>query len=201
MQLVEERIIDAAIDCLEKYGVRGATVRRISETAGLNGAAVNYYFRSKDALIERAMAITLDNAFSWDDFVHTEPLRLREQLVEIMSHLASGAVKFPTISQAHFYEILANGNYDTSVVPRMTDFMNKLLAQVMTKSAGLDEERARILLMSLVSSVMMYYAVFPRLYDAFSGKDMRDPAAQRAYVETAVDALFAPFAADDGRGG
>ena len=43
---MEEKIILATIECLEKYGFQGTTIRKIAEAAGSNSAAVNYYFRS-----------------------------------------------------------------------------------------------------------------------------------------------------------
>lgn len=44
---VEIKIIEAAIECIEQFGLKGATNRRIAEKAGVNLAAINYYFRSK----------------------------------------------------------------------------------------------------------------------------------------------------------
>lgn len=47
-----ERILDAA-ECLFAYqGIRATSLREITEQAGINNAAVNYYFRSKDALVK-----------------------------------------------------------------------------------------------------------------------------------------------------
>jgi AcrR family transcriptional regulator len=43
----EEKIITAAVECIEKYGIKGTTIRQIAEQAGVNIAAVNYYFRSR----------------------------------------------------------------------------------------------------------------------------------------------------------
>ena len=60
---VEGKIIQAAIECIEKYGISGATNRQIALEAGVNNAAINYYFRSKEVLIQRCMEITLKNAF------------------------------------------------------------------------------------------------------------------------------------------
>lgn len=51
----EERIMSAALDCIEELGLEGTTVRAIAARADLNPAAVNYYYRSKDRLIEGAL--------------------------------------------------------------------------------------------------------------------------------------------------
>ena len=45
-------ILAAARELFAEKGYRDTTVREIARRAGANGAAVNYYFRSKDALYE-----------------------------------------------------------------------------------------------------------------------------------------------------
>lgn len=46
------QILDAAKELFAQHGFRDATIRMISEKANVNGASVNYYFRSKAALYE-----------------------------------------------------------------------------------------------------------------------------------------------------
>ena len=58
-----QRLVMAAIRCVERHGLDAATTRRITEDAGANVAAINYYFGSKDRLIEVALAHTLYEGF------------------------------------------------------------------------------------------------------------------------------------------
>lgn len=46
-----ERILDAAESLFAAHGVRGTSLKEITELAEVNIAAVNYHFRSKDALV------------------------------------------------------------------------------------------------------------------------------------------------------
>jgi len=46
------QILDAAKELFAKNGFRDTTIRMISQKAKVNGASVNYYFRSKAALYE-----------------------------------------------------------------------------------------------------------------------------------------------------
>lgn len=47
---VRDQIMQAARELFAEFGFRDTTVRAIAQKAHVNGAAVNYYFKSKDAL-------------------------------------------------------------------------------------------------------------------------------------------------------
>jgi AcrR family transcriptional regulator len=50
-----ERIVEAALHIFAAEGFETATLRAITERAGVNIAAVNYYFRSKDELLRHVL--------------------------------------------------------------------------------------------------------------------------------------------------
>jgi AcrR family transcriptional regulator len=51
----EDRILAATLACVDGFGLKTVTVRIIAARAGLNAAAVNYYFGSKESLVEKAL--------------------------------------------------------------------------------------------------------------------------------------------------
>lgn len=50
-----QRILAAAIELIGREGMQKVTMRRIASLAKVNVAAMNYHFRSKDALIQEAL--------------------------------------------------------------------------------------------------------------------------------------------------
>ena len=54
------RILDAAEELFMQHGFEGASMRQLTTKAGVNLAAVNYHFGSKDALIEAVFRRRLD---------------------------------------------------------------------------------------------------------------------------------------------
>jgi len=57
------RVVQAAADCIEEYGIQKTTIRAIAARAGMNSAAINYYFSSKDELVRLALERALNDAF------------------------------------------------------------------------------------------------------------------------------------------
>jgi AcrR family transcriptional regulator len=56
----QTRILDAAEELFMQHGFEGASMRMLTARAGVNLAAVNYHFGSKDALIEAVFRRRLD---------------------------------------------------------------------------------------------------------------------------------------------
>ncbi len=52
----KQRILDAAEQLFAEHGFDGASLRSITTVAGVNLAAVNYHFKSKEALIQEVLA-------------------------------------------------------------------------------------------------------------------------------------------------
>src|SRR5437588_10537254 len=52
----KDRILDAAEGLLARHGFEATSLRAITAAAGVNLAAVNYHFQSKDALIRAVIA-------------------------------------------------------------------------------------------------------------------------------------------------
>ncbi len=179
---VEEKIINAAINCLEKYGVEGSTNRVIAKEAGINSAAINYYFRSKDVLIQKVMERTMDHAFDWSDFPDDPGLTAQQRCYNIFNHLIEGGVNFPGITRAHFHDLLAEGNYDALVVKRLNIFTRQLVDDL--ESHGYNGSRAdlELSIMQIMNAAFMSILV-PHLYKDSLNLDLSDPDTRHSFLE------------------
>ncbi|HMD90043.1 MAG TPA: TetR/AcrR family transcriptional regulator [Anaerolineaceae bacterium] len=187
---VEEKIIYATIDCIEKYGVSGATNRRIAEKAGVNLAAINYYFRSKDMLMQRVMVITLKNAFDLSDMPPMPGLAAPERCIEIFTDLIQGGIRYPGITRAHFYNLLAEGKYDALLVQRVNQFIDDLAGDLLERGCQLAADVLKVALIQICSAVMMA-VLAPRLFEQHTEINLFDPENCREYASRLVNKLLA----------
>ena len=182
----ERKIVTAAITCIERQGIQNVTIRSIAKEAGVNSAAINYYFRSKDKLIAKAMATTLAHLASDLREIATDDTRpLAERLGELLDYLIEGAIQYPQVTRAHLSEPLREGSSGSE--------FGGLLAEIL---AGIREELDRgrghpagreldLLLVQLFSAAILP-ALMPTLFQGFSGIDFRDLRTRRAYVELLI---------------
>lgn len=186
----EERIISAAIMCIEQYGLQGATIRRIAQKAGLNSAAINYYFRSKDRLLEKAVDVSLQNAFDWNDYQVPETSTAQERIEIVLTRLIEGAHAYPGLTRAHFFSAFAEGRYDEPGIKRLNLFLEELLQRIKPVCIGREESSLRLALMQIMSAAFLLPALLPKLFDDFSQCDLFDQVLLHDYIHRAVTRLF-----------
>lgn len=184
----EEKIISATIDCIESYGLSGANNRRIAAAAGVNLAAINYYFRSKEALIQRVIEITLKNAFDLGGMDPMPGLPAQERCIAILEELIEGSFHYPGITRAHFHRLMVDGQYDALLVTSINRFIDDLAEDLHARGSPLEMDELKVALMQIFSAVLTALLA-PELFER-QNANLRDPDARRAYVTRLVSRLL-----------
>ncbi|MDR3645774.1 MAG: TetR family transcriptional regulator [Clostridia bacterium] len=186
----EMRILEAAIACIEEYGLHGTTIRRIAAKASVNTAAINYYFRTKEQLLDRVMELTLNNAFDWSDLTDTENLPPKERLLSIIRHLNAGAQHFPELCRAHFDETIVNGNYDTRSITRLNEFMEQLFRELKGKGCTMSDEELKFSIEQVFVAGIFGAGMMPGVSRSFLGLDLTRESERERYLRHLVDRLM-----------
>jgi AcrR family transcriptional regulator len=186
----EIKIIEAAIGCIEKYGFREATVRRIAQEAGVNIAAINYHFHSKEQLMDRVMDITLENAFDWSHFASTEDAPPKVRLMAILSHIVEGALEYPEITRAHFITPLIERDRESIVFSRFLEFLECLYEDLKKRGAIAEPKELRTALLQAVTASILGIGLFGELLEGFAGFDLKNKKEREAYIERLVERVL-----------
>jgi AcrR family transcriptional regulator len=195
---VQDRIISATIDCIERNGVEGTTIRRIAAQAGVNSAAISYYFRGKDNLVAVALERALGNAFDWGDFEGSDSLPARERLCAILDHLLAGAVAYSGTARALFHDTIVSGRYDTPAMTRLAAFLDRLADDLASRGVSLDRASLRVALAQAAAATFVTGSVMPGLCGHLAGLDLAEPSDRRRYVESLVRGLLPEPGASSG---
>ena len=81
-----DKILSAAGEVFAEQGFEGATVRAITERAGVNVAAVNYHFRDKAELYTRVVIDACSARAAWRDVIAEAPNSPEERLRSLIRH-------------------------------------------------------------------------------------------------------------------
>src|ERR1700731_3001897 len=81
-----DKILSAAGEVFAEQGLEGATIRAITERAGVNVAAVNYHFRDKGELYTRIVLDACSARAAWRDAMAEAPDSPEERLRSLIYH-------------------------------------------------------------------------------------------------------------------
>jgi len=181
VQSTEQRILLTAIDCINEEGINKVTVRMIAERAGVNVAAVNYYFRSKDRMMREAMELALRNMFEDVDEMLDTVKDGRILVMKLLGFLLWGIEEYPGITRSFLYAPVA-GESDTG--PMLTA-MQSLITRLRDRLAELCPNRRREDLEAgiiAVFSTMLIGSVVPELYESYTAAGFGDENARERLV-------------------
>jgi len=188
----EEKIVLGAIAAIEADGFQNVTTRSIARHAGVNSAAINYYFRSKDRLMERVRAQTLNNAFGdLDEFFPDGPLDSLQPVKGYYHAILQGMIDYPQICRIHVMGPIVNQVYDDPAGQRLNEFLAVLFRKLspMCRPDGHDRLRRALV---LVQSGVMMFGLSPDAYGPFLGAKSLPQDTLKSFVDQLVDDLIKP---------
>jgi AcrR family transcriptional regulator len=184
---VKNKILLATIDCIEEYGLAKVTIRKISQLAGVNVAMINYYFGSKDKLIEKAMQATLQEGFSnnLEDYSTQWETDTITALKGFLYDTLSGMMNYPNITKSHLYEVMINNNYNCLSVMELNNFLDKLYDLTKEIVIGKDEREKRRAVVQMFSAVFLI-GLIPYIFNTYLGYDIEDKNERKLFIDTLV---------------
>lgn len=186
----QERLIAATIQEIERTGgVSGVRVRAIAAAADANVAAVNYYFGSKQGLIDATLAATIEH-FEYDVDQLLARYPAREALARIAEFCIVGSARYRAIVHAHL-EPLITAKEPTGPFATYVHQLAQRIRPLIAAEADLDTEEAGLRAQALLSG-MFFPALFSPLFDRLFDGGPPDAARTRAYVDTLVSAALSP---------
>ena len=154
-------ILLATIDCISEDGIAGTTVRSITAKAGVNTAAINYYFGSRERLIEAALQETLKNAFDTDDIIRKPEDDYKTVFAATLSHWYDGAVQYPGITRAHFDEIVNQRSGAETISAGFQKFILDIYHILIQH--GLEDSPASLARVKIAFGAFMFGVIFPNI--------------------------------------
>ncbi len=148
-------ILEAAITCIDKFGIDKVTTRKIAVEAGTNIASINYYFRSKDELMSEALSMTIKHMLE-DVFLAVDDLQqpFETALNNVVFYLLDGSLRFPGVSRAHLYQAVLQRNPDSISTQAMVRVFERLAQRAVREYPAKNPHELRLLLSNILSSVL-----------------------------------------------
>ncbi|MGI6188438.1 MAG: TetR/AcrR family transcriptional regulator [Clostridiales bacterium] len=185
----QDKIISTAIDMIGRQINLDFTIRSIAEKANVNLASVNYYFRSKDNLINEVEKHFVRESRRIYEEITGLGMEPREKIRLWAAKTMDQIMEYPGIIYLIVTKLLNDRNENTGVVGLM-DTLEQSLIPIIKESMGIqDDITASIKLMHLFSGV-----VAPVLFYYGAGRsfniDMRNSNDRSRYIDALIDSVL-----------
>jgi AcrR family transcriptional regulator len=183
-----ERILNTAVRLLLNAPPKGLTTRTIAREAGVNVAAIHYYFQTKENLIEQAYAAATESGFKRAmEVFDRKDLSARDRMVQFLQGYAIGIVEYPSISRAGFSRML----FAEKASERFSRYLSQMFEALRNSFHEMGEShrkgQAGKALVALSSIILPF--LFMGAFRGISGIDYGNRAERNKYIELLVDAL------------
>jgi TetR/AcrR family transcriptional regulator, regulator of cefoperazone and chloramphenicol sensitivity len=190
-----ERILSAVIDCIEQDGINNLTTRSIAHLAGTNIASINYYFRSKDALVAEALQLSLNHMLADIQALLDDRQRsLQESLGEVFLYLIDGTVRFPRVSMAHLFSALVEQQYDSLGAQAVRQIFEWIVTRLSEAYPQKDPAALRAVLYQVISAIL-FTMLAPGFFQSAMPIDFNSAGDRLAFVGYLSKTLQASLAA------
>jgi len=185
----KERIIRVTMDMIAEEGLQNITIRKIAARAGVNVAAVNYHFGSKDVLINEALRNVIDQLKSAFEYLKTEGQDEKAKLYTFVSSFIGIVVEYPDILKNMVRHAI--NDHPLNVQEEYLAFIRHegfaLIKETIGKiTPGLDDQVLSLKALNLVSGLNFPILMGEHLKELL-GIDLYNEEMRKAYITILVD--------------
>ncbi len=176
-------ILEAVVTCIEKYGIDKVTTRKIALEAGTNIASINYYFRSKDELLDETLSMTINHMME-DVFASIDDVQqpFETVLTNVFFYLLDGTRQFPGISRAHLYKAVVERDKKSISAQAMIKVYERLVQRAVREYPGKSAADLRLVTSQILTSIM-FSLLSPGFFPLPREYQLTNPRGTRTVAE------------------
>jgi AcrR family transcriptional regulator len=183
----KQLLIQTTLHLIETRGIEQVTVRKIAAQAGVNVAAVNYHFGSKDRIIFAALQTLRDGFGEAFKFLQSTELAPHERLAAFMAAYCDTIFSYPNLAKAFVtHSLHAEMEQEYAAFVRTEGLA--LITRTLGEFLHMDDETLRMKAFQMMSSLTLILLVGQETGAAI-GLDFTDSGFRSRYIQTVVQSM------------
>jgi len=183
------RILEAAAEIIGKDRNLNLTVREIAGRADVNVASINYYFRSKDKLLDEVELLLMEKIHTIYKNLNDASIDIRERLINWGNNLIKHLIDYPGIIYLIGTRVLER---ESASINRYLNLMETDLAPLVKELTGIEDDGiAGFKVLHLISGVVYPILIFSGS-DQSAGIDISDDDTRKKYIASLVRSIENP---------
>ncbi len=182
------KIMKAAVDMIGREGNLSVTIREIADKAGVNIAAINYHFSSKENLLEEVERVTMEQVTIIYNCLLDGKKSARERLMKWADELMRYLIDYPGIIYMIGSRILQSDNKSAGLAEYLSD-SDIRLGPVVRELTGIgDEKLLSFKALQLISGVVYPTLIYSGTKKAL-GQIISSGPVRKKYLAMLIDSL------------
>jgi AcrR family transcriptional regulator len=182
---VKQKIINSSIEIIGKEGIDELTTRKVANNSGVNVAAINYYFGSKDKLITEVLNFFFNNkAPKMFSILENTEYSSEEKLYRFFKTYMNELSKYPGVIKTIVSSLLKGKMEFIDKVLFIKSIVVKLQELIADHTGIKDMNIVTIRMMHTMSAIlfpMAMYKFYPKLFDNVT---IFDENTRELYMDT-----------------
>jgi AcrR family transcriptional regulator len=187
----EQKIIMTTIQLLGTEGTRKLTIRRVAERCGVNIAAINYYFRSKENLINRALKHYAELTQKVFLVLGDETLPPYERLHTFMIRFSMHLITYPGFMKSLLMQTMNDDSMPTQAqesMQRGRTALLRLIASALPQAAE-NREALKYKIFQMMGG-LLYPLIWGQYTQTLYDIDFTNAAVRLQYIDTLLQSFF-----------
>ena len=188
-QATKQQILTATIDAIEKYGLQNITTRVIAEEAGVNNAALHYYYGTKEQLLEQALSSTLNHMLEDTEEMIKGIGGLEERLRSVLTYLVEGTIAYPNLIRAHLQGPLMEGEVNSPLANMISTWLDNFDHGIEMEITAEQRKNLRIAAYSAISAIILS-GLMPEVPNTAVEINLKDLAFKQEFIQYHIERIM-----------
>lgn len=181
-------IVIATITAIEKYGLQHITTRLIADEAGVNNAALHYYYGTKENLVDQALDLSRQRIIEDTEAILSSNEDYSDRLKTLFLYLCDGVNKYPNLIRAHIIGPMIEGNPDGQFLEMLDAWLNRTTAEFEVNLSDDTHQRLRMAFQSAVST-LLFAGLIPARQGVSTSINLHNETERDALIQMLVDTV------------
>ena len=184
----KERIIEATLNIIQKQGIDEVSIRKIASSAKVNIASINYYYGSKENVINEVIQYLMGRVNKVFLILDDTKISPEKRLTEFINNFIDNIASCPVAFKGSTCRMIKDEILPAELITSMRENYQKLRGAVKELASTDDDELVTMKMFQLLSSVIYPVAIGEYAYK-LSGVDLTQPEPRKKYISLVIKSI------------
>jgi AcrR family transcriptional regulator len=185
----KDMILKVVLDYITNHNEFDITIREIGRLAGVNSAAVSYYFGSKDNLIKEASKYYYISSNEIFKDLENKNIKPRERMISFCMNYSEHMLKYIGFLKAHISSYIVEKETECEMQDWLGTNIEEIRTTIKEHTKITDEEILNFKAIQLISS-MVYPTLMNKYKSVIGGMDYCNYETRKKYYDSLIDSIL-----------